>query len=94
MAGSVQIPGVLKHEAVTRWIKSDDEASFSAARRIIRTEGILCGGSSGSALASALAYLKTEDGWQLFGGVEGKNVVIVLADSYVAFSLHVSTVAD
>jgi cystathionine beta-synthase len=76
-----QIPDVLHYSVVTRWIKSDDATSFSTARRIIKTEGLLVGGSSGAALGSALKYLKTEEGERLFGGVEGKNVVVVFADS-------------
>lgn len=75
------IPEVLKHDAIDIWIKTNDQESFSAARRIIRTEGILCGGSCGSALAGALKYLKSEEGYEKFGGVEGANVVILLADS-------------
>lgn len=55
--------------------------SFAAARRLIRTEGILCGGSSGSAISSALSFLKSEEGKAY--DIEGKNVVILLADSYV-----------
>ncbi|KAL8276619.1 hypothetical protein RQP46_010968 [Phenoliferia psychrophenolica] len=74
------IPDVLKHEAVDRWIKCDDASSFAATRRVIRTEGILCGGSSGSAIACTLKYLKSEEGRREFD-VEGKNVVILLADS-------------
>lgn len=75
-----QIPDVLKHEAVDRWIKCDDASSFAAARRVIRTEGVLCGGSSGSAISCALKFLKSEEGRRDFD-VEGKNVVILLADS-------------
>lgn len=75
------IPEVLNHDAIDHWIKTNDQESFSAARRIIRTEGILCGGSCGSALAGALKYLKSEEGYKKFGGVEGVNVVILLADS-------------
>ncbi|SCV67706.1 BQ2448_5317 [Microbotryum intermedium] len=74
------VPGVLEHSTVTRWIKSNDAESFAAARRIIRTEGILCGGSSGSALSGALAFLKSGEGKREFANVEGKNVVILLAD--------------
>jgi cystathionine beta-synthase len=33
-----------------------DRDSFDASRRLVRTEGILAGGSSGTALAAALAY--------------------------------------
>lgn len=57
------IPDVLKREEVDDWIKTDDAESFKLARRIIREEGILVGGSSGSALQAALQVSKdlTED---------------------------------
>ncbi|ORY72421.1 cysteine synthase [Leucosporidium creatinivorum] len=74
------IPGVLSHTSVHHWIKTSDPTSFAAARRLIRTEGIMCGGSSGSAIHAALEYLKSEEGAKKFGQVEGKNVVVLLAD--------------
>jgi len=40
----------------------------------------LCGGSSGSAIHAALEYLKSEEGAKKLGQVEGKNVVVLLAD--------------
>merc|ERR1712100_635832 len=43
------------------------------ARRLIREEGILCGGSSGSALAGALAYAKDLK--------EGQRCLVLLPDS-------------
>lgn len=73
------IPEVLKHESIDSWIKIQDEESFSATRRIIKLEGILCGGSCGSAIAGALKWLKSEEGKEY--DREGVNVVILLADS-------------
>ncbi|ODV77385.1 cystathionine beta-synthase [Suhomyces tanzawaensis NRRL Y-17324] len=57
------IPDVLNREYVDSWLKTDDAESFKLARRIIREEGILVGGSSGSALQAALTVAKdlTED---------------------------------
>ncbi|CCG22504.1 Cys4 cystathionine beta-synthase [Candida orthopsilosis Co 90-125] len=57
------IPDVLNRKYVDNWIKTDDAESFKLARRIIREEGILVGGSSGSALQAALLVAKdlTED---------------------------------
>ncbi|KAK6464826.1 cystathionine beta-synthase [Scheffersomyces coipomensis] len=57
------IPDVLNRKYVDDWIKTDDSDSFKLARRIIREEGILVGGSSGSALQAALQVAKdlTED---------------------------------
>lgn len=63
------------------WAKTNDAESFAATRRLIATEGILAGGSSGAALAGALKYLASDEGYAKFGGVEGQNVVILFADS-------------
>lgn len=74
------IPDVLNYTHIDTWIKITDDDSFPAARELIRTEGMLVGGSSGSAVAGAFKYLKSEEGFEKFGNVEGKNVVIVLPD--------------
>lgn len=57
------IPDVLNRKYVDHWLKTEDAESFKLARRIIREEGILVGGSSGSALEAALEVAKdlTED---------------------------------
>lgn len=49
------VPDVMKHEYVDWWVTTRDEESFRLARRLIRSEGLLCGGSSGSALVGAIA---------------------------------------
>ncbi|KAH8916400.1 pyridoxal phosphate-dependent enzyme, beta subunit [Atractiella rhizophila] len=74
------VPDALKYENVDLWMKSSDVPSFTMARRLISTEGLLVGGSSGTAMYSALAWLKSEDGWKRAGSVEGMNVVVVLPD--------------
>lgn len=81
------IPDVLDQTTgcVDIWVKTGDDEAFSATLRLIRAEGLLVGGSSGSALAGALKWLKSSDGWRDFGSVEGKNVVLVLPDGYVVF---------
>lgn len=48
------IPTVLDRELVDFWVKADDKESFLMARRLIREEGLLCGGSSGTAMAAAV----------------------------------------
>jgi cystathionine beta-synthase len=48
------IPDVLDRGLVDRWIKSNDRDSFRVARQLIRQEGLLVGGSSGSAVWAAL----------------------------------------
>ncbi|PWA03617.1 hypothetical protein BB558_000262 [Smittium angustum] len=48
------IPKSLDLGLVDCWIKSEDKPSFQMARRLIREEGLLCGGSSGTAVYAAL----------------------------------------
>lgn len=39
------IPGVLDRSLVDKWFKSNDADSLVMMRRLIRDEGLLCGGS-------------------------------------------------
>ncbi|HEX3272984.1 MAG TPA: cystathionine beta-synthase [Ktedonobacterales bacterium] len=50
-------------------IRVDDRTSFALTRRLAREEGILCGGSAGTALAAALEYAK---------GLSADDVMVVL----------------
>ena len=52
------VPNVLDRKLVDRWIKSRDRESFQMARRLIREEGLLCGGSSGTAVWAAMEAAK------------------------------------
>ena len=52
------IPEVLDGSLVDTWVKTKDRESFQLARRLIAEEGILSGGSSGSALYAALQEAK------------------------------------
>jgi len=52
------IPDVLDRSLVDRWFKSRDRESFLMARRLIRKEGLLVGGSSGSCVWAALELAK------------------------------------
>ncbi|CAG9944070.1 unnamed protein product [Clonostachys rosea f. rosea IK726] len=69
------IPDVLDREIVDKWYKTDDQESFYLARRLIAEEGLLVGGSSGSALAAMVLAVKD------FGFKKGDVVVVVLPDS-------------
>ncbi len=66
------IPDVLDQKLVNFWVKTNDSISFQIARRMIREEGILCGGSAGSAMAGALSAAKKLKA--------GQNCVVILAD--------------
>jgi len=54
------IPTVLDRSAdlVDKWYKTEDKESFLMARRLIKQEGFLCGGSSGSAMVAAIRAIK------------------------------------
>jgi cystathionine beta-synthase len=67
------IPDVLDRRLVDSWIKSNDRDSFLVGRQLIRQEGLLCGGSSGSAVWAAMQVCR-ELG-------PGKRVVVILPDS-------------
>jgi len=48
-----------RENCIDYWVKTDDKESFIMSRRLIREEGLLCGGSSGSAMVGALLAAKT-----------------------------------
>lgn len=50
------IPKTFNRQVVDEMIRVSDKESFNTARRLAREEGILAGGSSGTALAAALKY--------------------------------------
>uniref|UniRef100_A0A8B9JME3 Cystathionine beta-synthase n=1 Tax=Astyanax mexicanus TaxID=7994 RepID=A0A8B9JME3_ASTMX len=67
------IPTVLDRTVVDSWYKINDEESFAMARMLIRDEGLLCGGSSGTAMAAAVKAAKELK--------EGQRCVVILPDS-------------
>ncbi|XP_013394087.1 cystathionine beta-synthase [Lingula anatina] len=69
------IPTVCERAYVDRWYKSQDKESFVMARRMIKEEGLLCGGSCGSNMYVALQAC------QDFGLKEGQRCVVILPDS-------------
>ena len=67
------IPDVLDRSLVHEWIKSNDRDSFRVARQLIRQEGLLVGGSSGSAVRAAQKVCKRMK--------SGQRVVVLLPDA-------------
>jgi cystathionine beta-synthase len=71
--GEDMLCGALHFDVLDDVRQVDDRQSFTTARRLAREEGIVAGGSSGSAVHVALELAK-EAG-------KGKNIVVVLPDS-------------
>lgn len=69
------IPEVLDQQAVDQWYKTGDKESFQYSRRLIAEEGLLVGGSSGSAIA-ALVKANEEHKFS-----QSDVVVVILPDS-------------
>jgi len=67
------LPKVLDRTSVDIWRKSKDIDAFNMSRKLIRLEGLLCGGSCGSAMSAAVEFCKTLPA--------DKRVVVVLPDS-------------
>ncbi|KAI9491864.1 tryptophan synthase beta subunit-like PLP-dependent enzyme [Zychaea mexicana] len=57
--GNNFVPQSLDRGAVDTWFKVSDRDAFSAARRLIRNEGIMCGPSSGAVVAAAIQHANT-----------------------------------
>ncbi|PYH92843.1 pyridoxal phosphate-dependent enzyme, beta subunit [Aspergillus ellipticus CBS 707.79] len=71
------VPGVLDQAGPNLWIKTSDRDSFQYARRLVREEGILCGGSSGATIAALVQLVKARPELN----TEDTLIVVVLADS-------------
>lgn len=75
------VPDVLSRDpkVINAWVKTSDEEAFAGVKQLMRQEGLLVGGSSGSALSGALKWLQSEAG-QKIAMTEGLNVVVLLPD--------------
>lgn len=79
------IPDVLDQHVVDKWYKTDDREAFAYARRLIAEEGLLVGGSSGSAFAGVVKGVKE------LGLGKGDVVVVILPDSIRSYLSKVHT---
>jgi cystathionine beta-synthase len=69
------LPSTTDLSVVDEIVPVTDKESFLMTRRLVREEGIFCGGSCGSAVAGALHYIRRHDLGQ------DKTVVVLLPDS-------------
>jgi len=69
--GAGFVPQVLNTKILDEIITVTNEQAFSTARAVAKTEGILCGISSGAALWAALELAKKSDN-------KGKQIVVIL----------------
>ncbi len=69
--GAGFVPGVLDQGLIDRVVKVGNEEAFDTARRLAKMEGILCGISSGAAVAAVRRLAEIED-------IKGKRVVVIL----------------
>lgn len=67
------LPRTLDRKIIDKWIKTDDKSSFQMSRRLIKEEGLLCGGSSGAAMYAALQAAKNLKA--------GQKCVVLLPDN-------------
>ena len=66
-------PDVLDNNLVDQYVKVSDEDSFSTARKLIKMEGLLIGGSCGTATWAAIQAAKQLN--------ENQNCLVILPDS-------------
>ena len=71
--GQSFIPETADLAVIDRWVRVGDRDSFLTARRLAREEGLLVGGSSGTAVYGALQVAQELD--------ESKTIVVILSDT-------------
>ena len=67
------IPKTCDHDYIDDFVKVNDKEAFNTARALIREEGLLIGGSCGSAMFAALKAAKSLK--------KGQNCLVILPDS-------------
>ncbi len=69
------LPSTMDFSVVDHVVPVSDREAFLMTRRLVREEGLFCGGSSGAALAGALKFLRQQPDLG-----EGLRVVVILPD--------------
>lgn len=72
--GAGFVPEIFDRSIIDKVVKVEAEEAYGAARRLARTEGVLCGISSGAALHVATVLAKDPAN-------AGKNIVVLLPDT-------------
>jgi cystathionine beta-synthase len=67
------LPSTMNLKCIDEIIRVDDKECFLMTRRLVREEGIFCGGSAGAAVAGAVKYAEQ------LGDVK-KNILVLLPD--------------
>ncbi|XP_053613555.1 cystathionine beta-synthase isoform X2 [Plodia interpunctella] len=67
------VPATLDRAVVDVWVKTDDTHTLNMSRRLIREEGLLCGGSSGAAMWAAVQAARALQ--------PGQRCVVLLPDN-------------
>ena len=70
--GAGFVPAVLERDLIDEVMTVSDEEAMDVGRRLARQEGLLCGVSSGAAVAAALRFGQRSE-------LEGRRVLVMLA---------------
>ena len=84
--GAGFVPDILDRSLIDKVIPISNDAAMETARRLAREEGLLCGISSGAAMAAALKVAAQPD-------AAGKTIVVILpstGERYISTDLFVS----
>lgn len=71
------LPGTMDFSVLDDVVRVSDKECFDMTRRLVREEGIYCGGSSGAAVAAAVKWAERQ--------LEPRNILVILPDSAVRY---------